>query len=176
MFDRIIEKHVMRVPADNQKKGLLKQAQLALDWINRSLMVSEPLIAMLYQFFALEAMLGDPAEGLKSYSLAFRRTMIGHLVDGGWPAPESIYHQYEEIRSAAVHGSEAPAVSPKSASLFESDVVRTLEQYLTFAADNRFTTRAQVRQALAEHEDVENILEHLRALDPKWEGFVPTSK
>ena len=151
------------------------QAQLALDWINRSLVASEPLIAMLHQFFALEAMLGDTAEGLKSHQLAFRRTMLGHLVDGGWPAPEAIYSHYDKIRSAAVHGSEAPVISPKAASLFESDVIQTIEQCLTFATANNLTTRAQVRQALAGHQDVQAVLKRLQDRDPDWANFVPST-
>ncbi|WP_143086319.1 hypothetical protein [Amycolatopsis saalfeldensis] len=175
VLDRVLGRAVTRLPVLPQKKGLIKQAQLALDWINRSLVASEPLIAMLYQFFALEAMLGDTAEGLKSHQLAFRRTMLGHLVDGGWPAPESIYGQYDKIRSAAVHGSEAPVISPKAASLFESDVIQTVEQCLTFATANDLTTRAQVRRALAGHQNVQVVLEHLQARDPEWANFVPST-
>jgi hypothetical protein len=175
VLDRVLDKAVTGIPISPHKTGLMKQAQLALDWIDRSLVASEPLIALLYQFFALEAMLGDKATGLKSYRLAFRRTMLGHLVDGGWPAPESIYWQYDKIRSAAVHGSEAPVISPKAASLFESDVIQTVEQCLTFAAANGLTTRDQVRQALAGHQDVQAVLEHLQARDPKWANFDPST-
>jgi hypothetical protein len=175
VFDRVTSKHVSGVPLVDQKKGLMKQAQLAVDWISRSLIAPEPLIAMLYQFFALEAMLGDTAERLKSHQLAFRRTMLGHLVSDGWPAPESIYALYDQVRSAAVHGSETPMISAKTASGFESDVIQAVEQCLTFAATHGLTTRAQVRRALTTHEDVRAVLEDLRARDPEWENFVPST-
>jgi hypothetical protein len=175
VLDRVMDRAVAQVPVAPQKKGLMKQAQLALDWINRSLVTSEPLIALLWQFFALEAMLGDTAEGRKSHQLAFRRTMLGHLVDGGWPAPESIYDQYDKIRSAAVHGGEAPLITSKDASLFESDVIQTVEQCLIFAAANGLTSRAEVRKALAVHEDVQAVLEHLQACDPEWTNFSPST-
>jgi len=48
-------------------------------WIDRSLVTPDQLVAMLFLFFALEAILGDKAEGLKSLGLAFRRSMLGHL-------------------------------------------------------------------------------------------------
>lgn len=65
---------------------------------------------LLFQFFALEAILGDKAEGLRALGPAFRRTTLGHLVSGHWTGPENIYYQYDKVRSAAVHGSEPPEV------------------------------------------------------------------
>jgi hypothetical protein len=42
-----------------------------LRWIERARFTGEPLIALLYLFFALEALLGDKPEGLKADDLAF---------------------------------------------------------------------------------------------------------
>lgn len=175
-FDRISRRAVSQVLNLPQENGLKKQAMLALEWINRSLLTSEPLVAMLYQFFALEAILGDTAEGLKSHRLAFRRTMLGHVVAGSWSAPELIYAQYRDIRSAAVHGGEIPDISPKAARSFESDVIQAVEQYLTFATANNLTRNAQVRIALDTHPDVHAVLEHMRARDPEWDDFTPSAK
>ncbi|MFC0504919.1 hypothetical protein [Micromonospora costi] len=140
-------------------------------WIDRSLVVPDRLVAMLFQFLALEAILGDKAEGLRSLGLALRRTMLGHLVGGGWPAPENIYYQYEKVRSAAVHG--APRSHRQQAERFGHDVIRTLNEFLTFAETHGFTKRAQVLRAPASHEEVPRVLEHLRARDTTWDDFEP---
>ncbi len=171
MYERVMTKLVTQVPLD-RPNGLQKQVLLAIDWINRGFSTSDRLVAMLYQFFALEALLGDTAGGLKSYRLAFRRTMLAHVTDGGWVGPELIYDLYDKIRSTAVHGSEPPVVTKKAADSFETDVIRALEQYLTFAAANGFTARVQLRRALVGHADVEAMLERLRGRDSSWDGFV----
>jgi hypothetical protein len=46
---------------------------LAVGWLDRAVFTSDPLVATLYRFFALEALLGDTSDGLKSGSLALRR-------------------------------------------------------------------------------------------------------
>ncbi|MFG2058975.1 hypothetical protein ACGFI9_33630 [Micromonospora sp. NPDC048930] len=172
IVERLAVLRFMQLPAmpanDPERRALL-----AVAWIDRSLVVPDRLVAMLFQFFALEAILGDKAEGLKSLGLAFRRTMLGHLVSGGWPAPENIYYQYEKVRSAAVHGGEPPEVTDKQAERFGHDVNRALNEFLTFAETHGFTKRAQVLRALASHEDVPRVLEHLRARDATWDDFEP---
>lgn len=168
--ERLATLRFMRLPV-TPTNDLERRALLAVAWIDRSLVTPDHLVAMLFQFFALEAILGDKAEGLKSLGLAFRRTMLGHVVSDGWPAPENIYYQYEEIRSAAVHGSEPPEVTDRQAERFGHDVIRTLNEFLTFAETHGFTKRAQVLAALASHEDVPRVLEHLRARDAKWNAF-----
>ncbi|MEV0132625.1 hypothetical protein AB0H83_29715 [Dactylosporangium sp. NPDC050688] len=168
--ERLATLRFMRVPAV-PANDLDRRALLALTWIDRSLVMPDRLVAMLFQFFALEAILGDKAEGRKSLGLAFRRTMLGHVVSGGWPAPEHIYYQYEDVRSAAVHGSEPPVVTDQQARRFGHDVIRTLDEFLAFAETHGYTKRAQVLSALASHEDAPRVLEHLRARDPEWNDF-----
>jgi hypothetical protein len=172
MFDQIMTKAVMQVPAE-PTNDLQKHALLAVGWINRGLVEADPLVGMLFMFFALEAMLGDEAEGQKSRGLAFRRAMLGHLVNERWPSPELIHYQYTEIRSTTVHGSEPPVVSKQAASRFGGDVILTLEQYLIFAAVNGFTKRSRVLKALAEHGDAMEMLKRLQDRDPIWKDFVP---
>jgi hypothetical protein len=173
-YERVMTKRVTQVPLD-RPNSLQKHVQLAIDWINRSFSTSDRLVAMLYQFFALEALLGDTEGGLKSHRLAFRRTMLAHATDAGWVGPELIYDLYDKIRSTAVHGSAPPVITERAASSFETDVILALDQYLTFATTNDFTTRAALRRALAGHVDVMAMLERLRERDSNWDGFVPPS-
>jgi hypothetical protein len=69
------------------KNQLERKADLALLWIERGLLTTEPLVRLLYFFFALEALLGDKAEGLKAPVLAFRRAMLGEAVGHGFTHP-----------------------------------------------------------------------------------------
>lgn len=170
IVERLEALRFMRLPA-TPTNDLQRRALLAVAWIDRSLVTPDRLVAMLFQFFALEAILGDKAEGLKALGLAFRRTMLGHLVSGHWTGPENIYYQYDKVRSAAVHGSEPPEVSDDQASQFGHDVIRALNEFLGFAEARSFTKRSQLLAALASHEDVPRMLEQLRARDSAWDDF-----
>jgi len=47
----------------------------------------------------------EPAHGL-----AFRQAMLGHLVTGLFLHPNETWFLYDQVRSGAVHGEDAPAV------------------------------------------------------------------
>src|SRR5260221_1788361 len=76
--------------------------------MNRPLLPPEPLVQLLYLFFALEALLGDKAEGLKAPLLAYRRAILGEAAGHGFTHPSVTFVLYEDVRSAAVHGGEVP--------------------------------------------------------------------
>ncbi|QHK18593.1 hypothetical protein GU243_01035 [Pseudarthrobacter psychrotolerans] len=83
-----------------------KKADLALRWMERARFADEPLIALLYLFFALEALLGDKSEGLKADMLAFRQLVLSYIVTGVFRHPNNTWFLYDRVRSAAVHGED----------------------------------------------------------------------
>lgn len=84
---------------------------------------------MLYRFFALEALPGDKARGQKAHGLAFRETMLSHVIEGGFRYPNATFFYDDQIRSVAVHGGQAPDVPRKVAAQFEWAVRATLGDY-----------------------------------------------
>lgn len=93
-----------------------------MGWIERAIFTDGPLVALLYRFFALEALLGDKSSGLKGEQLAFRRATFSHAVTGGFRHPETALWLYEEVRNNAVHGESMPDVDEEAADRFASDV------------------------------------------------------
>src|SRR5260221_6132698 len=100
--------------------------------MNRPLLPPEPLVQLLYLFFALEALLGDKAEGLKAPVLAYRQAMLGESAGHGFTHPNVTFVLYEDVRSAAVHGGEVPEVTDEVVKNFAADVRLALNEYLTY--------------------------------------------
>jgi hypothetical protein len=136
------------------KTDIEEKAALALAWMERARFTAEPLVALLYLFFALEALLGDRSEGLKADGLAFRQLVLSHVVTNSFRDPNKTWFLYDKVRSAAVHGEPAPEVDDDIVRKFESSVRDTLNQYLMFAADNSITKRGRLITALTSHPDV----------------------
>jgi hypothetical protein len=141
---------------------LERKADLALRWIERGLLTTESLVRLLYLFFALEALLGDKAEGLKAPVLAFRRAMLGEAVGHGFTHPSVTLILYDEIRSAAVHGGEVPEVTQDVVGKFAWDVREALSEYLTYGAAQGFTRQSQLVKALDSHPDHDRMYRWLR--------------
>lgn len=80
----LLSNPVMAVPAE-PGNDLERKATLAMTWMERACMTGDDLVALLYRFFALEAMLGDKSEGLKAHGLAFREMMLSHIVTADSP-------------------------------------------------------------------------------------------
>jgi hypothetical protein len=59
--------------ADKPSNDIERRADLATRWLERAGFASEPIEALLYLFFGLEALLGDKSEQLKGAALAFVR-------------------------------------------------------------------------------------------------------
>ena len=76
-------------------------------------------VKMLCMFFALEPLLGDTQEGLKSHTLAYRQMMLSLVVTGGFENPDSTLDMYVKIRNAAVHGEDLPEVGRGVVGYFE---------------------------------------------------------
>ena len=155
------------------KNRLERKADLAVRWIDRGMMATEPTVALLYYFFALEALLGDTSTKLKAPVLARRRAMLAAAMGSGFSHPSEMYFLYEKVRSAAVHGSEAPEVTEDLADQVGFDVRRALKQYLEFATERGFTNQNQLVKALDEHPEHDNLIAWLRANGgPIWTKYL----
>ena len=150
-----------------------KQADLALRWIERAWFAGEPLVALLYLFFALEALLGNKAEGLKAHSLAFRQMMLSHIVTGEFTHPTRTYLLYDKVRSGAVHGEDAPYVGWDTTRPFAWLVKQTLDQYLAYAMSQGLMKRGRLLRALDTHPDRASLVAWLRANGgADWTAFL----
>jgi hypothetical protein len=145
-----------------------KKAHIAMRWMERARFTADPLIALLFLFFALEALLGDKSEGLKAHALAFRQTMLGHVATGGFTDPNRTLFLYDDVRSGAVHGEDAPQVDDDTSDRLEWTVRDALAQYLKVARENGFTKRAQLRRFLNEHPDRAKLEDWLRTNAGPW--------
>jgi hypothetical protein len=141
--------------------------------MERACLTGDNLIAMLYRFFALEALLGDKSEGLKANGLAFREMMLSHVIDGGFRHPNATFFYYDQIRSVAVHGGQAPDVPRKVAAQFEWSVRDALVNYLALARQQGFAKRGKLLKFLDEHPDKPKLLTWVRDYGgPDWNKFL----
>jgi hypothetical protein len=148
------------------------RANLAITWMERGWLAVEPLPAMLFFFFALEALLGDRRDRLKAVPLAFRQAMLGHAEEGGFEDPGRTYSLYDEVRSAAVHGGSPPSVDWKMTYNFGGQVRRTLIQFLNFAERNELKGKSELLKALDQHPDRDALAEWLRERGGEaWKDF-----
>ena len=144
-----------------------------MGWMERGSLIGDNLIAMLYRFFALEALLGDKSEGLKAHGLAFREMMLSHVIEGGFRHPNATFFYYDQIRSVAVHGGQAPDVPRKVAAQFEWAVRDALVNYLTLARQQGFYKRGKLLEFLDQHPDKPNMLTWIRDYrGPDWNKFL----
>lgn len=139
-----------------------RKADLALRWMERARFSAEPLIALLYLFFALEALLGEKSERLKADGLAFRQAMLSHINTASFHHPNETWLLYANIRSAAVHGEHVPDVDEATVRSFEWTVRNTLNEYLTLARDRGLTSRRALLKVLRNHPDRPKLIEWLR--------------
>jgi hypothetical protein len=144
------------------KKSIDEKALLAMGWLDRAVFASDPLVATLYRFFALEALLGDSSEGLKNGPLALRQMTLSAIATGRFRNPDDTFLAYKEVRSFAVHGEAEPPVTTEQASGFERAVRETFDQYLTVAKDRGFTKRRQLLQLLDNYEDRDKLIAWIR--------------
>src|SRR5260370_8589965 len=144
------------------RSDIEEKAALAMDWMERACLTGDNLLAMLYRFFALEALRGDKSEGLKANGLAFREMMLSHVIEGGFRHPNSTFFYYDQIRSVAVHGGQAPDVPGKVTAQFEWAVRDALGNYLALARQHGFSKRGKLLKFLDEHPDKPKLLAWIR--------------
>lgn len=140
-----------------------KKADLALRWMERAWLTGEPLVALLFLFFALEALLGDKSKKLKAHDLVFRKTMLGHVVDGRFAHPNNAWLLYDKVRSGAVHGEDAPPVSWDIVTSLSWEVRTALNEYLKVASDQDFKKRGKLLTFLDKHPDRSQLIAWLRS-------------
>jgi hypothetical protein len=155
------------------RNKLDRKADLAVRWIERAMLAAEPLVQLLYVFFALESILGDTGEGQKAGLVALRRAMLGHVTGGSFTHPSRTYQLYEEVRSAAVHGSEPPEVGEADVRLFASDVRAAVDEYLRYGNEQGFTRQSQLIRALDSHSERPQLIEWIRAYGgDMWDKYL----
>lgn len=149
-----------------------RRAHLALRWFDRAQLAVDPILELLYLFFALEAILSDSSEGLKGAALAVRRAVLALFVNDGFTHPARTFVLYDRVRSAAVHGEEPPMVSRREVDTFAWDVRQAINEFLLFARSNGFTRRARVRKALDTDPRRQQVVDGLLKQDPELWGKV----
>jgi hypothetical protein len=171
-LSEILSRPVARLAISAENK-VEKKALVALDWMERAYLSGDNLVGMLYLFFAMESLLGDTAEGLKSHKLAYRQMMLGHIIMGGFGNPNETLVMYVKIRNAAVHGEDLPQVDEQTATQFEWAVRDGLNQYLELAQRENFNSRSQLTRFLDAHADRPKMLDWLRRNGhPNWTVFL----
>jgi hypothetical protein len=155
------------------RNGIERKALLALRWLDKAYLAGDELLAVLFRFFALEALLGDKSEGLKAHGLAFREMMLSHLTTGGFRHPSVTWSLYDKVRSGAVHGGEVPEVTREVATRVEWAVRDVLNQYLDLAKQHGLTKRSHLRKLLDEHADRPALIGWLRQNGgPEWDNYL----
>ncbi len=148
-----------------------RRASRALAWWERSFSATDPVIKIVFLFAALEAILGNRSEGIKSDDLAMHRAALSEALDEGFSLPDQALGLYEYVRSLAIHGEAPVAVSPEEAQAFEWDIRRAINEYLRFARESNLTKRKQVRAGLeAKRREIEAWLCGNDVADPPEES------
>ena len=172
MCKELLSHPAMSVPI-SERSDIEEKAALAMGWMERACLTGDNLIAMLYRFFALEALLGDKSEGLKAHGLAFREMMLSHAIEGGFRHPNATFFYYDQIRSVAVHGGQAPDVPRKVAAQFEWAVRDALGNYFALARQQGFSKRGKLLKFLDQHPDKPKLLAWIRDYGgPGWNKFL----
>ena len=100
-----------RAPAGAPKKSINEKALLAVEWLDRAVFMPDPLVATLFRFFALEALLGKASERLETDSCPPADDAQPRSRTSTSSHPDDMFLQYDQVLPYAVHGEIAPAVS-----------------------------------------------------------------
>lgn len=170
-LEELGQESLLTLPFEPRNR-LERTVVVAVQWINRALLTPEPMVSLLYHFFALEALLGDQSDGLKAPLLARRRAMLATAMGEGFRHPHDTYFLYESVRSAAVHGGTAAEVDGDRSQGFGLDVRKALAQFLTFARQEGFNRQSKVVAALDQHPQHPELVVWLRANGgPLWTKY-----
>jgi hypothetical protein len=153
---------VVSLPPTATRRSINEKALIAVGWLDRAVFTPDPLVATLYRFFALEALLGDTAEGLKNGPLALRQMILSRIATGAFRHPDDTFLAYKEVRSSAVHGGVSPVVTAEQASHFAWAVRDTLDQYLTVANEHGFTKRQDLLDLLDNYPGRDTLITWIR--------------
>jgi hypothetical protein len=155
------------------RNDIERKALLALRWLDKAFLTGDELEALLYRFYALEALLGDKSEGLKAHGLAFREMMLSHLITGGFRHPSVTWFLYDKIRSGAVHGEEVPELDWQTRAGVEWSVRDVLNQYLSLAKQHRLARHGRLLKLLDKHPDRPALIGWVREnCGPEWDDYL----
>jgi hypothetical protein len=149
--DQLVELATSSQVAALQEHGsndVERRANRALAWWERSFSVTDPVIKIVFLFAALEAILGNRSEGIKSDDLTMHRAALSEALNEGFSLPDRALALYEHVRSLAIHGEEPVPVAREEAQAFEWDVRRAINEYVRFARESNLTKRKLVRAEL----------------------------
>jgi len=96
-----------------------------LGWIERAIFTDGPLVALLYRFFALEALLGDKSSGLKGEQLAFRRATLSRAVTWARKLPIASHRTFTSTGYATAVGRVGSGSLPSRRRLVRPRLRRT---------------------------------------------------
>lgn len=133
-------------------------ANTALRWFERAQLATDPLVEMLYLFFALEALIGD-TEREKGRKLAARRAILGLKTSGYHTDPGRIYFYYGRVRSTAIHGGDPGEVPRDEINRVSWDTRRAINEFLEYAQAHGFTERAWIVKALDSDPHRDGVIE-----------------
>lgn len=164
---------VAGLPPTAARRSIDEKALLAVQWLDRAVFTADPLVATLFRFFALEALLGKASERLKNGPLALRQMTLSRIATGAFRHPDDTFLQYDQLRSYAVHGEVAPVVTTEQANDFAWAVRDTLDQYLTVASENGFTKRGQLLDLLDTYPGRDALIDWIRAHGSgEWDKYL----
>jgi hypothetical protein len=152
-----------------------RHAHIAMQWMERSRLEGEPLVALLYLFTALEALLGSRNEKKKAAILAFRAAILSHLVDGRFTHPAETLKMYDEIRSAAIHGEAIRRpVTSDLVSSYGLTVRWALRQYVSMIREKGLTKKSALIRILDAPENQKELAAWIRqaAPDAAWDELL----
>jgi hypothetical protein len=144
-----------------------KRVVLALKWLERARFEDDLTVACLYLFFALEALLGNRGAEEKGSHLCFYRVVLGEVSGYGFRHPFETYLLYADVRSKAVHGSEAAPVSEDAVRRLEADVYAALYELVDFTRANNMAHHFKFLEALRTHEKAPKVVTWLEANFPR---------
>lgn len=119
---------------------------------------------------AERAAMGSAQTLLEQDLLAIRRAMLGLVVRGSFAHPARACVLYDEVRSAAAHGEQAPRITSAEVDAFAWDVRCAIREFLRCTRDRGFTRRAEVRNALDRDTRRAEIEASLLAENPRLWG------
>lgn len=173
LMTAVLATPVAGLPPGAAKKSIEEKALLAVEWLERAVFTPDPLVATLFRFFALEALLGDASDKLKNGPLALRQMTLGEIANGYFFDPDDTFLQYDQIRSHAVHGEITPTVTAEQAAEFAWAVRDTLDQYLTVAGRHGFTKRRQLLNLLDNYPKRDELITWIRERgSPEWNNYL----
>lgn len=151
----------------NPETDIDKHAVIALEWLDLARLTPDRLNATLFAFFALEAILGDASEGTKASGLTFRAAFLAHLDVGHFQDPGVVYWLYDEVRSAAVHGSARPELPDRDFYWFDRTVRETLNRVIVYCRETGIARQSDLVRSLHEHPEAADFMAWL-GRDPRW--------